>query len=134
MAENEDVVEALEQAIGTKANASDLTAHTGNTSNPHSVTKAQVGLGNVENKSSATIRGELTKANVTTALGYTPPEQDTTYSNASTTASGLMSSADKAKLNNIPTPTTSDSGKFLRVSSSGAYILATVNNAEGVGF
>ena len=29
--------------------ASDLTAHTGNTNNPHSVTKAQVGLGNVPN-------------------------------------------------------------------------------------
>lgn len=31
-----------------------------------------VGLGNVENKSSATIRSELTGSNVTTALGYTP--------------------------------------------------------------
>jgi hypothetical protein len=31
-----------------------------------------VGLSNVENKSSATIRGELTGVNVTTALGYTP--------------------------------------------------------------
>lgn len=41
------------------------------------ITKANIGLGNVENKSSATIRGELTKANVTTALGYTPPQQDT---------------------------------------------------------
>lgn len=39
MAENADVVEALEQAIGTKANVSDLTTHTGNTLNPHSVTK-----------------------------------------------------------------------------------------------
>lgn len=65
--------------VGKKANASDLTSHTGNTSNPHNVTKAQVGLGNVENKSSATIRGELTKTDVTTALGYTPPTQDTTY-------------------------------------------------------
>lgn len=36
------------------------------------VTKAGIGLGNVENKSSATIRGELTAGNVTTALGYTP--------------------------------------------------------------
>ena len=45
----------------------------------HTHTKADVGLGNVENKSSATIRGELTKENVTTALGYTPPTQDTTY-------------------------------------------------------
>lgn len=139
MENNADVVEALEDAIGTKANASDLTAHTGNTSNPHGVTKSQVGLGsvvntgdsatpvsggttkfttggaytelnkkvdktttvnghalsgnvtvtksdvglgNVENKSSATIRGEITKANVTDALGYTPPAADsnTTYS------------------------------------------------------
>lgn len=52
-----------------------ISSHTSNTSNPHSVTKSQVGLGNVENKSSATIRGELTKSNVTTALGYTPLNQ-----------------------------------------------------------
>lgn len=45
--------------------------------NPHHVTKADVGLGSVENKSSATIRSEITKANVTTALGYTPPTTDT---------------------------------------------------------
>ena len=38
----------------------------------NSLGKADVGLGNVENKSSATIRGEITSANVTTALGYTP--------------------------------------------------------------
>ena len=56
----------------SRAAQSDLTAHTGNTSNPHSVTKSQVGLGNVENKSSATIRSEITSTNVTTALGYTP--------------------------------------------------------------
>lgn len=41
------------------------------------ITAANIGLGNVENKSSETIRGELTKANVTTALGYTPPTEDT---------------------------------------------------------
>lgn len=41
-----------------------------------SITPTSIGLGNVENKSSATIRGELTKANVTTALGYTPPTTD----------------------------------------------------------
>lgn len=44
------------------------------TGNPHNVTKANVGLGNVENKSSATIRAEITKANVTNALGFTPFE------------------------------------------------------------
>ena len=36
------------------------------------ITKANIGLGNVENKSSATIRGEITSQNVISALGYTP--------------------------------------------------------------
>ena len=44
--------------------------------NPHNVTKSDLGLENVENKSSAVIRGELTKDNVTSALGYTPPTED----------------------------------------------------------
>lgn len=37
--------------ISGKADTTTLTAHTSNTSNPHSVTKAQVGLGNVDNTS-----------------------------------------------------------------------------------
>lgn len=37
-----------------------------------SVTKEDLELGNVENKSSATIRSEIDASNVTTALGYTP--------------------------------------------------------------
>ena len=36
------------------------------------ITKTSLGLENVENKSSATIRNEITSANVTSALGYTP--------------------------------------------------------------
>ena len=40
-------------AVTGLAEAADLTAHTGNNSNPHSVTKAQVGLGNVDNTSDA---------------------------------------------------------------------------------
>lgn len=49
-----------------------VNTHTGNKENPHGVTKAQIGLGSVENKSSATIRGEITSGDVTNALGYTP--------------------------------------------------------------
>lgn len=41
----------LSNALNAKANTSALTAHTSNTNNPHSVTKAQVGLGNVDNTS-----------------------------------------------------------------------------------
>ena len=44
MENSADVVEALETAVGTKANASDLTAHTGNKSNPHGVTLSQLGV------------------------------------------------------------------------------------------
>lgn len=49
MAESQEVVDALDKAIGTKANANDLTSHTRDKSNPHGVTKSQVGLGNVGN-------------------------------------------------------------------------------------
>ena len=46
-------IDGLEAIIGNqttnKANQTDLTAHIQNRNNPHSVTKAQVGLGNVEN-------------------------------------------------------------------------------------
>lgn len=47
--------------------------------NPHGTTKDDLGLENVENKSSETIRSEITKENVVNALGYTPPTTDTTY-------------------------------------------------------
>ena len=42
MQENADVVEALEKAIGTKADASTLTSHINNKSNPHGVTLSQL--------------------------------------------------------------------------------------------
>ena len=64
-------------AVLAKTNAieASVSAHIGNTANPHKVTKAQIGLANVENKSSTQIRSELTKENVTTALGYTPIDE-----------------------------------------------------------
>lgn len=43
----------------------------------------------------------ITKSNVTSALGYTPPTSDTVYDNATTTTAGLMSASDKVKLNSI---------------------------------
>lgn len=49
-------------------------------------------FGNVENKSSATIRSEITKANVTSALGYTPPTTNTTYEVATSSVLGLVKS------------------------------------------
>lgn len=55
------------------------------------------------NATSDTVTIGITSANVTAALGYTPPQQDTTYSNATTSVAGLMSADDKTKLNGIET-------------------------------
>ena len=54
------------------ANETTISSHKNDQNNPHCVTKSQINLGNVEDKSSETIRSEITKENVTTALGYTP--------------------------------------------------------------
>jgi hypothetical protein len=45
----QDALEELQSDIDTKANDTDLDSHTADTANPHNVTKAQVGLGNVDN-------------------------------------------------------------------------------------
>lgn len=58
-----------------------------------------VKIGSNISVSSGTI--SITKSNVTSALGYTPPTSDTTYVNATASAAGLMSSSDKSKLDSI---------------------------------
>lgn len=68
--------------------------------NPHGTTKADVGLGNVENKDSATIRSEITSANVTTALGYTPQDASVVATGGQSGNSGVMSAAQATKLDN----------------------------------
>lgn len=72
--------EKLSVAFGKISKAiSDLISHIADKSNPHKVTKTQLELGNVENKDSETIRSELTKDNITDALGYTPAMSATAF-------------------------------------------------------
>ncbi len=47
------VSSAMQTALDEKASAAALTAHAGNTSNPHAVSKSQIGLGNVDNTADA---------------------------------------------------------------------------------
>ena len=58
----------------------------------------------------------LTKANVTAALGYTPPTTGTTYGNATQRAAGLMSAADKKKLDGIGSGITTSGTNYIRFS------------------
>ena len=67
------------EASSTYATITNLNSHTSNTSNPHSVTKAQVGLGNVDNTSDANkpistatqtaLNSKLNKVTISTTTG-----------------------------------------------------------------
>lgn len=51
ISQNSDIMSALQSAIGNKANEAELNGHISDTSNPHNVTKEQLGLENVDNTS-----------------------------------------------------------------------------------
>ena len=141
------------QYSGSISTTSWLAAFEGSQAKIRAISPANVrtvlNISNVENKSSATIRGELTKANVTTALGYTPPTTNTTYSAATQSAAGLMSATDKAKLDGIasgankytytlPTATSSTLGGVKVGSnitlSSGTISLTKANVTSALGY
>lgn len=107
-----DTLNELAIALGNDANFSttvatnigvvnsNVNSHITNTLNPHATTASQVGLGNVENKSSATIRSEITSSNVTTALGFTP--QTTLVSGTNIKTVGGSSLLGSGNVNTIP--------------------------------
>lgn len=70
---------------GTETN---VYTHPGTGRNPHGTTKADLGLGNVENKSAATILNELTKAKIVEKLGFTPAQIKTGTDASKGTATG----------------------------------------------
>jgi hypothetical protein len=75
---------------GDSTNAADLVAHTSNTSNPHSTTKSQVGLGNVPNVDTSTttnITDSVNKRFVTDANLTTIGNQSGVNTGDETTAS-----------------------------------------------
>ena len=83
--------------------------HIANKSNPHGVTKAQVGLANVANLDQSKAIKSITRSGTTftaTALDgtkttFTQQDSSTTYGIATSSADGLMSKSDKAKLDRI---------------------------------
>jgi hypothetical protein len=81
------------------------------------LTSSDVGLGNVENKSSATIRGEITSSNVTTALGFTPLNRATVTGDWNVKTNGQASLISGGTNNHNGTTTTS--GIYLPHSTAG---------------
>lgn len=65
---------AYNNATGTFSYSAPVTSVAGKSGGAVTLVKGDVGLSLVDNKSSATIRSELTAGNVTTALGYTPQD------------------------------------------------------------
>lgn len=63
------------QAAAIASSAASLATHTGNTSNPHSVTKTQVGLGNVDNTSD--VNKPVSTAQAAAITAATPDATDT---------------------------------------------------------
>lgn len=86
-----------------------VNSHIANKSNPHGVTKAQVGLGSVANLDQSKAIKSITRNGTTftaTALDgttstFTQQDTNTTYGIATSSADGLMSKSDKAKLNGV---------------------------------
>ncbi|MGC4378244.1 pyocin knob domain-containing protein [Fictibacillus sp. Mic-4] len=86
-----------------------LTSHINDKNNPHSVTKAQVGLGNVDNVKQAT-KTEFDSHNTDAVRHVTQADKDKwnaaapanhTHVNATSTTAGFMSNTDKSKLDGI---------------------------------
>lgn len=104
-------VSSIKLPNGTTYTVKDSAAryHIGNVSNPHGVTKAQVGLGNVANYNQSKAIKSITRSGTTftataldgTTFTFTQQDNNTTYGVATQNANGLMSSTDKTKLDSL---------------------------------
>lgn len=104
-------VSSIKLPSGTTYTVKDSTArtHISNKSNPHGVTKAQVGLGNVANYNQSKAIKSITRSGTTftataldgTTFTFTQQDNNTTYGVATQKANGLMSATDKTKLDNL---------------------------------
>ena len=66
--DDENFATTITSSIAAKASQTDLDTHTADTTNPHSVTATHIGLGNVEDKSSADIRGEIVDGDIPSTI------------------------------------------------------------------
>lgn len=84
--DNHDAIDALETVAAGKANASDLSSHTGNKSNPHGITAFQVGAV----PTSRTVNGKALSANITLTAGDVGADASGAASSALTEAKSYI--------------------------------------------
>lgn len=104
-------VSSIKLPNGTTYTVKDSAAryHIENRSNPHGVTKAQVGLDNVANYNQSKAIKSITRSGTTftataldgTTFTFTQQDNNTTYGVATQNANGLMSASDKTKLDGL---------------------------------
>lgn len=104
-------VSSIKLPNGTSYTVKDSTArsHIGNRSNPHGVTKSQVGLGSVANYDQSKAIKSISRSGTTftataldgTTFTFTQQDNNTTYGIATQYTNGLMSSSDKTKLDSL---------------------------------
>ena len=90
-----------------------INSHINNKSNPHSVSKSQIGLGNVANYDQSKAIKSITRSGTTftataldgTTTTFTQQDSNTTYPLASSSSNGLMSSSDKKKIDSLTAAT-----------------------------
>jgi hypothetical protein len=105
------VTSAIQTQLGDKASSTDLTNHINDTANPHSVTKAQVGLGNVDDTSDAT-----KNAATATLTNKTINANDNTISNIADSNIAAGADIQQSKIFNLVT----DLGNKIESSEKGA--------------
>lgn len=115
-----------------------INTHIANKSNPHGVTKAQVGLGSVVNLDQSKAIKSITRNGTTftataldgTTTTFTQQDSSTTYSVATSSADGLMSKTDKAKLDGISSG--ADASPIKTVKVNGTALTPDSNKAVNV--
>lgn len=110
-------ISSIKLPSGTTYAVKDSTArnHIGNKNNPHGVTASQVGLGNVANYDQSKAIKSISRSGTTftataldgTTFTFTQQDNNTTYGVATQKTNGLMSSADKTKLDSLSTTSVS---------------------------
>lgn len=138
----DDVMAQLE-GLNSDISSAQSTANNAYAIANRALTNANSALNEVRSVRTAVSEVKTTANNAQTTAENaqtTADKAQTTANNAQTTASKAQSAANKAQttaqsaLSMLPTVTSSDSGKFLRVSSAGKWVAEAIASAEGASF